>query len=631
MASSRLKYSGNKKSPQSDFREVPGLDAASQNNSINPKKQNILKIGTWNVRSLGVPGKLENILLEMKRLNLEIVGMSEIKWKDQGDFWEHNCRIIYSGDSKGIAGVGIVLNKDWGGRVKNVVLYNHRIMLVKLQLNDKECLNLLQVYMPTSRCTEEELEEVYDQIDEVWEMIERNSKVILLGDWNAVVGDVKEDNVTGSFGHGTRNDRGSRLIEFCKEKDLIICNTLFSQPTNRRYTWTRPSDKRRFQLDYILVKREQQKHVLQSKTYPGADIHSDHNLLFMKFRISSKKRIKRSVKKTRYDLEKLKESENKTKYQEAVNVKIKEVKEVPTRMNDKWNAFKNSIKEAANQTLGTLKNVPRKPWIDDHIIKLIEERRKYKNATDIEDKIKYRYWKNLVNRECKKAKERWLNDLYKEIELHLKAGRMDKAYSLINKYFGQKKMCGNTVEDENGKLLFEDVVIAERWKEYVETLYNDDEDIEDLRNEENDENFEAELTKTEFDNALRHLKGKKAYGKDEIPAELLHALDEEMKDVLYVIIKEMYEKGEIPEDFKQSRMVMLPKKTNSRKCSDFRTLSILSHASKILTTIVKKRIEDKIDANLDNDQFGFRHGRGTREAILALRLVAEESFRHLIM
>ncbi|KAI5734139.1 hypothetical protein M8J77_003012 [Diaphorina citri] len=54
---------------------------------------------------------------------------------------------------------------------------------------------------------------------------------------------------------------------------------------------------------------------------------------------------------------------------------------------------------------------------------------------------------------------------------------------------------------------------------------------------------------------------------------------------------------------------------------------MLSHASKILTTIVKKRIEQKIDSNLDADQFGFRNGRGTREAILALRLITDESFR----
>ena len=56
----------------------------------------------------------------------------------------------------------------------------------------------------------------------------------------------------------------------------------------------------------------------------------------------------------------------------------------------------------------------------------------------------------------------------------------------------------------------------------------------------------------------------------------------------------------------------------------YRTLSLVSHASKILTTIILRRIEYKVEALLTEDQFGFRRGRGTREAILALRLILED-------
>jgi len=63
---------------------------------------------------------------------------------------------------------------------------------------------------------------------------------------------------------------------------------------------------------------------------------------------------------------------------------------------------------------------------------------------------------------------------------------------------------------------------------------------------------------------------------------------------------------------------MLAKKSKSTKCEECRTLSILTHTSKILTKIILGRIEEKIDENLADDQFCFRKNRGTREAILCL-------------
>ena len=79
----------------------------------------------------------------------------------------------------------------------------------------------------------------------------------------------------------------------------------------------------------------------------------------------------------------------------------------------------------------------------------------------------------------------------------------------------------------------------------------------------------------------------------------------------------------IPSNFIDGWTITIPKKGNALDCTNYRTISILSHASKILLNIVKNRIKGEIELNLGEDQFGFMSGRESREAILALWLIAE--------
>ncbi|XKL64100.1 hypothetical protein PGB90_004186 [Kerria lacca] len=89
----------------------------------------------------------------------------------------------------------------------------------------------------------------------------------------------------------------------------------------------------------------------------------------------------------------------------------------------------------------------------------------------------------------------------------------------------------------------------------------------------------------------------------------------------------MYEEGEVPEDYQKNRLVMIPKKAGIRKCEDYRTISLLWQASKILTGIVHRRIQGRMEERVGEDQFGFWRGRGTREAILGLRLILEKRLK----
>ena len=78
----------------------------------------------------------------------------------------------------------------------------------------------------------------------------------------------------------------------------------------------------------------------------------------------------------------------------------------------------------------------------------------------------------------------------------------------------------------------------------------------------------------------------------------------------------MFETDDVPNDYKVNKTVTIPKRIGVDKCEDYRTISLTTHAFKILTAIIYRRLEQTIESSLDEEQFGFRKERGTREALL---------------
>jgi len=89
-------------------------------------------------------------------------------------------------------------------------------------------------------------------------------------------------------------------------------------------------------------------------------------------------------------------------------------------------------------------------------------------------------------------------------------------------------------------------------------------------------------------------------------------------------VNDIYTTGEIPKDFKESIIIPIPKKATADKCNEFRTISLMAHAAKILVKIICTRIESIVEKELSDDQFGFRRNKGTREATLSLRILIEK-------
>ena len=101
---------------------------------------------------------------------------------------------------------------------------------------------VIQVYVPISNAEEAEVEQFYEDLQDLLELTPKKGVLFIIGDWNAKVGTQETTGVTGKFGLVVQNEAGQRLTEFCQENTLVIANSLFQQHKRRLYTWTSPYD-----------------------------------------------------------------------------------------------------------------------------------------------------------------------------------------------------------------------------------------------------------------------------------------------------------------------------------------------------------------------------------------------------
>ena len=608
----------------------------------NPKKT--LRIGNWNVRTLYSVGKTAQVVKEMQRYNLDVLGISECRWSGSGRLKTQTGEtILYSGRDDNIhqSGVALVMTKHAAGCLESWIPVSDRIMTARFTSRFIKT-TVVQVYAPTNEADEEFKDSFYGMLQRVTDEIPRHDMIMMMGDWNAKIGARQEgeDGVVGRQGLGVeRSENGVRFVSFCAANNLAIVSTMFPHKNIHKYTWTAPNGRVRNQIDHVAVNGKFKRSVWDTRSYRGADCGSDHNLVITTVRLRLRGIVKNARNSRRYDTAKLMIPEVRQQFQIKLRNRFSCLADESIEDNEqdieaRWTNIKESYKKTAEEVLGYRKKKS-KPWISDTSWKKIDGRRACKAKVDStrSERLKaayreeYRAKDKEVKKQLRRDRRNWIDQIARDAEKEAKTGNMKAVFDATRQLCNKPNRRTDSVRSKEGILLTKEEEVKKRWKEhFAEVLNRPPPTRSDLEREAH-ETLEIEtgpVTEAETRAAVQQLKNGKAGGVDGMTSELMKADLETTVAVLHELFLRVWESERVPNDWRCGLIIRLPKKGNLMECGNWRGITLLPVAAKVLGKVINTRIRDAVDTMLRQEQAGFRRGRRTTEQIFILRNIIEQ-------
>ena len=197
------------------------------------------------------------------------------------------------------------------------------------------------------------------------------------------------------------------------------------------------------------------------------------------------------------------------------------------------------------------------------------------------EKERYSHLNAKFQRIVRRVKKAFLSYQCKEIKENNRMGKTRDLFKKIRytKVTFHAKM--GTIKDRNGMDLTEAEDIKKRWKEYTEELYK-----KDLHDPDNHNgvitHLEPDILECEVKWAVGSITTNKASGSDGIPVELFQTLKDDAFKVLHSICQQTWKTQQRPQDWKRSIFISIPKKGNAKECSNYCTIALISHTSKVM-------------------------------------------------
>nr|KAG5694836.1 hypothetical protein BaRGS_019213 [Batillaria attramentaria] len=533
----------------------------------------------------------------MKNYKIGVLGLSETRWLQTGQLrFSSGEQLLYSGHTEDGAphteGVALMLAPEAQRALIGWEPVNSRIITAKFITKKKDIkLNIIQCYAPTNDAEEEKKDDFYQQLQTVIDRGGAKDMTILMGDFNAKIGsdNTGYENTMGTHGLGQMNENGERFADFCALNQLVIGGSIFPHKRIHKATWRSPDHVTENQIDHICISR--------------------------KFR-----RSWRDVRVMRVPM-----------FQPLQDL----IEDSGMDIETQWEHSKKLWHDTCEEVLGKRKT-QHKEWISADTIQKLEVRKKKKTALNTsrtrrakaKAQEEYTAADREVKRSTRKDKRDYIDDLANQAEEAAGQGNLKDLYQVTKKLAGKFQQTDKPVKDKNGHPLTTTEEQLKRWAEHFRELLNRPipETPPDIPPAETELPINCDKpSKAEIRKAIMTLRNGKAAGPDEIPAEAIKADTETAVNMLHSLFSKIWEKEEVPAQWKEGIVIKLPKKGDLRDCSNYRGIMLLSVPGKVLNRILLERMREAVDPMLRDQQAGFRRNRSCADQIASLRIIVEQS------
>ena len=583
----------------------------------------VLTILGKNVQSLQTEAREDELFSELRQVEWDVVLLSET-WREKArERWKAGDGHMFcgTGGAKGAKGTGILLHRRWVKGFRAFYAISDRVCSIDVDIKGQK-IRFVAVYMPHGGQDDADVEGVYGELSNlICSTGRRGRTCILVGDWNAVVGDGRagdDEQIVGPHGVGSRNERGEGLIHWASTHQISIMNTLFTKCFDEQWTYKNGCSRR--QLDYCLINSTRASWVTDATACEDIGLGADHRTIkaILKFHEFGSQKRKKGPWKSRgwrpVDEKVFREeldanlglpSQNSGDVVEEIQAKCLRIERIIMDVAEKCS---NTVheREAYDQVMRA------------RVHELIERRKTARKAganTEVKDASKLlRKELRAVARARKSARVTQVLQEFKDLQR-------------ISDIRGNgKRACIVSIIDKNGMEKTDEEDIADVFADFFEDLYCADGDAPGLAHDLQDchESVPA-ITPGELRQQLRGMKPRKAADEGGMIAEFLCKGSDKLFEIIADIFTAvMNPRGAVPEYWKASSIRVLFKKGDDRLPGNYRPICIIPILYKVFSKVICSRIKQRLIAGQSHDQAGFRPNYSCDDHLFAITLLAEK-------